>query len=470
MEKELSHINKGFSLVEIIVSISVFLLFVTVLSGIVVSTGKQIKNSGNDGRAAVLADEALEAVRNIRDINYASLSDGTFGLATSSNKWILNGPSDTTGIFNRKVTVSTVSATQKQISAAVTWTDQLSATNTVSFSTYLTNWSLITQIVGNWSTTTLAASIDLTGNNNGQKIQIVGNYAYIVRATGSSNFIIIDVTNPASPAVLRSLSLTGGLTNIFVLGNYAYISSDDDVGELKIVDITNKTSPSLVGTYDATGNGNGNGIYVVGNYVYLARTNSGANPDFLIINVSNPVSPSLVGSLNTAQIEYEVVVSGNYAYVASGDNNQELKIVNISTPSSPVLVGLYNLTGNTDSITIAMSGTTVLLGQGSILYALSTAASSTAPALLGSVSTIGTLNDIALNLGNTGKYVFIATSDNANEFKVIDITTPSTPTILGQRNITGNNPLLGAAYDSTFDRAFMVGQSDTEELDIIAPQ
>ena len=37
-------------------------------------------------RAATLADEGLEAVRNIRDANFSNLTDGTFGLTTTGNQ------------------------------------------------------------------------------------------------------------------------------------------------------------------------------------------------------------------------------------------------------------------------------------------------------------------------------------------------------------------------------------------------
>lgn len=140
MKKGLLHINKGFSLVEILVSISIFLVFVIMLGDITVNSIQQSKNAGNRERAVALADEGLEAVRNIRDINFTSLVDGTYGLATTSNKWNLSGSFDVTDIFTRKITVSTMNSTQKKVDTVVTWADQSSTTNTVAVSSYLTDW------------------------------------------------------------------------------------------------------------------------------------------------------------------------------------------------------------------------------------------------------------------------------------------------------------------------------------------
>jgi prepilin-type N-terminal cleavage/methylation domain-containing protein len=146
MKKELLHINKrniikGFSLVEILVAISVFLIFVTASVNIIVSTNKQLQNSNNKERAAALSEEGLEAVRNIRDNNFSNLVDGTYGLS-SGTQWNLLGSSDITDIFTRSLNITSISTSQKKVVSTITWSDQISQNNSVSESTYLTNWQL----------------------------------------------------------------------------------------------------------------------------------------------------------------------------------------------------------------------------------------------------------------------------------------------------------------------------------------
>jgi prepilin-type N-terminal cleavage/methylation domain-containing protein len=146
MQKERLHINKnrnfkkGFSLVEILVAVSMFLIFVTVTVNIIVNTNKQIQNSNNREKASVLAEEAVEALRNFRDADFTNLIDGTHGIVISGNKWNLVSSPDVTGIFSRVLNISTISPNQKQLDVTVSWADKTSVSNSVSLSSHLTNW------------------------------------------------------------------------------------------------------------------------------------------------------------------------------------------------------------------------------------------------------------------------------------------------------------------------------------------
>lgn len=146
MKKVRSHINnRGFSIVEILVAISVFSVFVLAISDITVSSSRQVNYSLNMERATALAEEGLEATRNIRDADFANLSDGTYGVTTLGNQFNLSGTSDITDFFNRTIEISTVDEEQKQVVAIVAWSDQILPTNSVTLSTYLTDWRKITQ-------------------------------------------------------------------------------------------------------------------------------------------------------------------------------------------------------------------------------------------------------------------------------------------------------------------------------------
>jgi Tfp pilus assembly protein PilV len=460
--------QSGFSSVEVVLAASVFALLVTALIGSYLYGEESTALSGNRARAIMFAEEGLEAVRNIRDSSFSNLVDGSSGLSPSGTVWNTAGINDTSDIFTRSVIISSIDANRKSVTSNVTWQQNAQRTGSISLTTYLTNWQRYVAIVSNWVTNTFVASMDLAGNNNGVKVQVVGDYAYVVRDDGTPDFLIIDVSTPSTPTLTGSLSLVGAPTNIFVVGDYAYVSSGDNAGELKIIDITDNTDPVLEGTYNASGNQDANDVYVVGTTAYLVKNAGGGNDDFLVINVSNPANPSLVGSLNTGDTGNELVVSGSYAYIASSGNSQELIVVNISTPATPTVAGSLNLLGNTNAVTITLAGSTLYIGQGAILFAIniSTPAS---PSQTGSLAVGGTLNDIALNLGNTDTYLFIGTSDAVNEFKVINVATPAVMSLLSQQNITGTSPILGIAYDLTLDRAFLVSSSNTQEFIVIGP-
>ncbi len=455
----------GFSIIEVLLAGSIFILLVTAFVGTYLYGQEATALAGSRASATFIAEGGLEAVRNIRDSDYTALTDGIHGLATTSSQWIFSGSSDTVGAFTRKITISPFGTNGKVVVSNVTWKQNAQRAGSVSLVTLLTNW--VVAGANTWASPIQSASVNVAGNNNGNKIQVQGNYAYMVRTSGTPDFIIFDVSNPASPTISGSLSLPGNPKNIFVSGKYAYVVSSSNSQELQIINISNPTSPVIVGTYNAPGNANANGIYVVGTTAYMVRTSSRDN-EFVVLDVSAPSNPVLVGSLNLRATGYEVIVSGKYAYIASARNNQELQIVNISNPHTPVFASSLNLPGNTNAITIALSGTLAFLGQGSTFYTIDML-TPTDPTILGSVSTSGTLNDIALNTGNAGTYVFLATSNVNEELQVANISTPSNPTIFGSFDVSGSGSLLGVAYSAVLDRAFGASTVNNEELVVFAP-
>jgi prepilin-type N-terminal cleavage/methylation domain-containing protein len=133
--------SKGFSLIEVILASSVFALLVTALVGAFLYGQEGTALAGTRARAVFLAEEGLEAVRNIRDAGFVNLVDGTYGLATTGNQWSLVGSSDLIDIFTRQIIVSTVDANRKSVTANITWQQNLQRTGSVVLTSYLTNWS-----------------------------------------------------------------------------------------------------------------------------------------------------------------------------------------------------------------------------------------------------------------------------------------------------------------------------------------
>lgn len=457
----------GFSLVEIILSSAIFVMLVTAFVGAYLYGEEATMLAGNRLRATLLAEEAIEAVRNMRDPAFSNLADGTFGLSISGNQWLLSGSQDVSGLFTRNVTIATIDSKRKSVTSHVTWQQNPQRTGSVTLVSGLTNW--IIAVASDWTTPTQAASLDMTGTADGFKVQVLGNYAYVIRSATSANFSIIDITNPAAPVVRSTLSLNGTPKNIVVDGTYAYIASDSDTQELQIVNIASPVAPLLSGSYNSTGNQNASGISVSGNTAFLARKN-GPDIELLVINVTNHAAPALIGSLELGANANDLVVSGNYLFVTSDNNAQELKVVNISNPATPTLVGSLDLLGNTDGEAIAISGNTVVMSQGSLLFTVDVS-NPIVPVQRGSISAGALINDIALNLGGAGSYVYLATSNTANEFRVADISVLTTPTIRGSFNLAGTTSnLFGVAYDTVGNRAYGVGQLNTAEFDVFAPQ
>lgn len=142
MEKELLHTKyqAGFSLVEVILATSVFVLLATALVGSYLYGQESTMLAGNRAQAVLLAEEGLEAVRNIRDANFTNIANGTHGLAISGNQWNLSGSSDTNGIFTRSLTIADAGSNRKAVSCIVSWEQNPSRSGSVTLNTRMTSW------------------------------------------------------------------------------------------------------------------------------------------------------------------------------------------------------------------------------------------------------------------------------------------------------------------------------------------
>lgn len=134
----------AFSLIEVVLSVALFAMLVTSMFGAYIYSQESVSLAGARNRASLIAEEGLEATRSIRDASFGSLVDGTYGLTQSGNKWILSGSSDTTDIFQRQVTISSIDANRKQIVSSVNWNQNMTRTGNISLTSYLDNWSAAT--------------------------------------------------------------------------------------------------------------------------------------------------------------------------------------------------------------------------------------------------------------------------------------------------------------------------------------
>lgn len=147
MKGEPLHTNQsGFSLVEILIAVAIFIVFAGSILNISPLSGRQAKYAVNKERATQLAEEGLEALRNIRDADYVNLNNGTHGLAVSGNQFNLSGSSDNTGIYTRAITISTIGSEKKKADVVVSWVDDIIGGGSVSLSTYLSNWRALINI------------------------------------------------------------------------------------------------------------------------------------------------------------------------------------------------------------------------------------------------------------------------------------------------------------------------------------
>lgn len=471
-------LSAGFGIIEVIVAMGIFVIIAVTGVSTVTHSFSINRLSEETSTAHLFAQEGIEAARSIRNQDWTDMVAGTHGVSNAGNAWSFSGSNNISGKYTRQITVAqgqrdgsgnivdsggSADSDLVKVTSEVSWDFSPTRANNVTLETYFTNF--IKSIIGDWSTPALQTDVNLAGNTDGNKVAYSGNYAYVVRSS-TPNFIVIDVSNPASPSEVGSLTLANTPLNIFISGTVAYVASDSNSAELQIVNIATPASPALLGSYNATGNANANGVYAVGTTVYVVRASSGDN-EFLIVNAATPATPSLVGSVNLGATGLEVYVSGSTAYVASDSNSQELQVVNITTPATPSISGSLNLAGNDNALTISGFGQTVVLGRVGGNFNTINVTTPASPSLLGTLNVGDTINDISL--GNNNTYAFLATNSNSAEFQVLNIATLATPVSLGSYNIAGNEDLDGIVYNPDQDRAYVVGSSNSSEFMIIEP-
>ncbi|MDO8663473.1 MAG: hypothetical protein Q7K28_01370 [Candidatus Wildermuthbacteria bacterium] len=457
---------KGQSLIELLIAIGIFVAMVSAVGFILI--GSYISNlQAREGVIAVsLAEEGLEAARSIRNESWDDLTAGSHGLAVAGGQWTFSGVQEDIsselekGV--RKVIVEDPGFDRKIITSKITWELTEGRPQDISLATSLTNWKGLAK----WSDPSEEGSLNISGSQDGLKIQAQGNYAYLVRAGGSPDFVIIDITDIQNPFIAGSLSLSGNPRDIAISGNYAYVASDSDSQELQIVNISNPATPSVIGTYNAPGSADANGIYFSGSSVYLVRSSSSQN-EFLIINVSDPNLPTISGSINLNAAANDVVVLGNYAHIASSHDSQELQIVNLTLPSSPSLIGSYNLSNDSNGLSITGFGNRVILGRANGSIYLFNVENPASPSLSGSFDTRGSVND--MSLGNDNNYVFLAADSGNAEFQIVDISAPALPGLIGSFDLSPNAGIYGVAYHQGKDRVFAASQVNDREFIIFAP-
>jgi Tfp pilus assembly protein PilV len=145
MQKEwlTTNTRRGFLLIEIILSSSLFILFLTAFAGVFYYGIQASSSAGDRSRAIMYAEEGQEALRSIKNISFSNLTTGTYGLVYSSSTWLLSGTQDTSGVFTRQVVITSAGTNRKNAVVTVTWPQTAVRTGSVSVSGRYTNWKTI---------------------------------------------------------------------------------------------------------------------------------------------------------------------------------------------------------------------------------------------------------------------------------------------------------------------------------------
>ncbi len=275
-------------------------------------------------------------------------------------------------------------------------------------------------------------------------VAVHGDCAYVGT---EDSLIVLDVSDPCQPEFRKELSLGPGtkyrtIRDIALSGNYAYLGAT--TAGMYIIDISQPFNPSLVSNWDPPCPPYDHGPYgiaVSGNYVYTAELSYGLR----VTDVSDPHLPKQVCSYDPYLDVPHVVISGNYAYLAtSRGSTHERGPVEVIDVSDPYLCD--NPCGKTLHqgylYGLAVSGnylyaTNSDLPKSLVIFDISIPC---VPKYVGSCSTPG---QGAYRVAVSGRYACIA--DGAKGLSVVDISDPYNPALVYNYDTAGNAGSIAVA-------------------------
>jgi len=189
------------------------------------------------------------------------------------------------------------------------------------------------------STTSSGLASDMGG------IVVSGNHAYVpYESTSGTNFQVWDVSNPRSPSVVGSASIscpTGmyPFQNPALYGDYVYVSCWENevtaTGAFAIVDVSNPASPVVTRSVSVNANYQPISFAIWEENLYVVATQGGSTSDYVLLySVQDPTSPQLLATELVPHSPQWVAAQGTVALIPIYDGT-ELQVIDFSNPSSP---------------------------------------------------------------------------------------------------------------------------------------
>jgi hypothetical protein len=220
----------------------------------------------------------------------------------------------------------------------------------------------------------------------------------------------------AAPTLLFSWPGAIGTAAAVVVTNgvaFVAVASGGQVGGLGVYEVSNPAQPTPIGSLNFDNTSSASTLFLAGQTLYLAQGS------LKIIDVSDPTTPAQVGSYQGGGgVILGVCVAGNYAYLATGTT---MDVVDISDRTQPVRVGSIP---TTQSYAVTVEGTRAYVADrdaGIKIVDISTPAT---PVVIGTYNTASS----AYNVTIAGNLLYVA--DGNGGLVILDVTNPANPTLV----------------------------------------
>jgi hypothetical protein len=320
------------------------------------------------------------------------------------------------------------------------------------------NFAQADEVTANVITPQLLGSIALQGDT--RKVAMNGRYAYL--ANSFYGLLVVDINNPAAPAIAGSIVFPNGEipNDVRVYGTLAYVATGPHFYE---VDVANAQAPVIVRTYPACAGS----VDVVGTRAYAV---CGGN--FFIVDTSNPASLVRLDGNSTGNAGYNAVrVSLPYAFAAGiasvfGGSQMDVWDTRVPLVNFPVVSSVYP-DGGTPVINggfgeFVVSGDRLMIAKANSFY------TATFGGFLYSAINVADTSGFTA-LSDSGNLAIVGRSRSAHNVAVFDVTTRTKPVELGSfssgtedpRSIAATPTLAVVATPTTLQVARYRAFSDT---------
>jgi hypothetical protein len=254
---------------------------------------------------------------------------------------------------------------------------------------------------------------------------VSGTYAF----TGAGEVLkVVDVSDPAHPALAGRLILPDTITAIAARENHLYVWTG--TRRLNVIDARIPEDPRLAGWIDLEGVSQAfSKIEVAGDHVFIwagsswGRHGIESAPGFRVIDVSNPDAPEEVARVEGTYASFAVSGSTLAVLTNEADAGWRVDLFDVSDPAEPALLGSYRGAANEFPQDVMVDGAFVYVSSYAGLAVIDFS-DPTNPILAGTSDALRLRLNSALSEGHIYTHV-------ASIFEVVDVRDPRNPVLCG---------------------------------------